>query len=243
MANLLFPLSLKRQYSGSLDPDLTFSTTVELNAYLSSPLRYAGQIVTCQEQESSLFVISNDTNSWIDVTDPSNSISTYVDPISAGLQSQIDSIDLTPYTLLTDTQNISAGLDTRLDSLESFQSNLDATYATDTMVASISGYLQSNIDLKTNQSYALEIDEDQVLSLIHNCPVTTFVDNISGMNIVYTDFRTITNHTKTITKDIDELPILSIENFTYNGYNYTVTKNLIFISGGFSSSTITISGY
>lgn len=65
MSELLFPLQFKRQYSGPLDPDLVFGTTAALNAYLSSPLRYPGMVVTCLEQEGSVFVLNALANAWV----------------------------------------------------------------------------------------------------------------------------------------------------------------------------------
>jgi hypothetical protein len=51
MMALDFPLQFKRQFSKSLDVDSTFATKAELDAYLNNPLRYIGQIATCDEVE------------------------------------------------------------------------------------------------------------------------------------------------------------------------------------------------
>ena len=67
MAQLIFPLQYKRQYAGPLDADSTFATLEELNAYLASPLRYAGQIATCNESEGQLFVLNNARDAWLSV--------------------------------------------------------------------------------------------------------------------------------------------------------------------------------
>ncbi len=64
MSKLLFPLQLKRQYSGPIDPDSVFDTTADMTAYLNNPLRYAGQIVTCKEQEGVVFVLNNAMTEW-----------------------------------------------------------------------------------------------------------------------------------------------------------------------------------
>lgn len=65
MAELIFPLSFKRQYGGSLDPDLVFETIVDRDTYLTNPLRYAGQIVACKELEGKIFVLNNAMDKWL----------------------------------------------------------------------------------------------------------------------------------------------------------------------------------
>ena len=49
MAELLFPLQFKRQYSGPLDADSVFQTKQAMTDYLTSPLRYPGQLGFCME--------------------------------------------------------------------------------------------------------------------------------------------------------------------------------------------------
>lgn len=65
MAELIFPLSFKRQYGGSLDTDLVFETIVDRDTYLTNPLRYAGQIVACKELEGKIFVLNNAMDEWL----------------------------------------------------------------------------------------------------------------------------------------------------------------------------------
>ena len=65
MAELIFPLSFKRQYSGSLDTDLVFETIVDRDTYLTNPLRYAGMIVSCKELEGKIFVLNNAMDTWL----------------------------------------------------------------------------------------------------------------------------------------------------------------------------------
>lgn len=67
MAQLSFPLKFKRQYAGALDVDAVFATDEDLQAYLNSPLRYAGQMVTCLEHEGKLFILNNDLDTWLEV--------------------------------------------------------------------------------------------------------------------------------------------------------------------------------
>ena len=66
MANLLFPLQFKRQYAGPLDIDSVFETTADRTAYLTSPLRYAGQLAF--DKELSLFYyMSADLTTWVEM--------------------------------------------------------------------------------------------------------------------------------------------------------------------------------
>lgn len=68
MSQLEFPLKFKRQYSGSLDVDQTFETLTIMNNYLTNPLRYAGQIVYCVEDEN-VYYLKNDRDVWVEVGD------------------------------------------------------------------------------------------------------------------------------------------------------------------------------
>jgi hypothetical protein len=67
MAELQFPLQFKRQYSGPLDADLVFDTIVNKNTYLSSPLRYAGQICSCVEENGKIFILNNTLDEWVEI--------------------------------------------------------------------------------------------------------------------------------------------------------------------------------
>lgn len=60
-----FPLQFKRQFAKSLDVDSTFSTLVELNAYLTNPLRYVGQLATCEEEEGKLYILNKTKDAWL----------------------------------------------------------------------------------------------------------------------------------------------------------------------------------
>jgi hypothetical protein len=66
MANFSFPLQFLRQYAGPLDYDGVFATTSARISYLTNARRYAGQIVT-DLQDGNTYVLSSDTNSWINV--------------------------------------------------------------------------------------------------------------------------------------------------------------------------------
>jgi len=78
MAQLAFPLSFKRQLPTPLDADAVFATTAELNAYLSSALRYPGQVATCLETEGTVYVMSNDLSRWLPVSGGSSALPTLV---------------------------------------------------------------------------------------------------------------------------------------------------------------------
>ena len=67
MASISFPLAFQRQFSGPLDPDLVFDTETALADYLTSPRRYAGQVVTCNELPGTLFILNDTANDWIPV--------------------------------------------------------------------------------------------------------------------------------------------------------------------------------
>ncbi len=67
MSKMIFPLGFERQFKGPLDVDLVFDTDVQLQAYLTNGLRYAGMLVTCKEHEGSLFIMNNAENAWIHI--------------------------------------------------------------------------------------------------------------------------------------------------------------------------------
>lgn len=68
MADIPFPLQFTRQYSGSLDVDSVFQTETDLNNYLTSPRRYAGQVATCLEREGEVFILNNTKDAWLTVS-------------------------------------------------------------------------------------------------------------------------------------------------------------------------------
>jgi hypothetical protein len=65
----LFPLQFKRQDSVPIDIDTVFATTAERLAHLSSPRRYAGQIVA-DVSEDSIYILDSTRTTWIDITLP-----------------------------------------------------------------------------------------------------------------------------------------------------------------------------
>lgn len=81
MTQLLFPLQFKRQYSGDLDPDKVFSSTTQLNTYLTSPLRFPGMMVTNLEDEGAIYIMSNDMTKWIKFNGGSTDVTPDTSPI------------------------------------------------------------------------------------------------------------------------------------------------------------------
>ena len=62
------PLTFRRQYSGPIDVDMVFDNISQKTAYLSSARRYAGQVVSCLEEEGRIFVLNNARDEWIEVS-------------------------------------------------------------------------------------------------------------------------------------------------------------------------------
>jgi hypothetical protein len=92
MSELLFPLNFKRQYAAPLDVDMVFDTIADKTSYLTNARRYAGQIVTCLEETGKVFILSNDTNSWVEIDGSDTTLRAEVAAISGSLQSQITAI-------------------------------------------------------------------------------------------------------------------------------------------------------
>jgi surface protein len=51
----------------TLETYLSFATYTDMLAYLSNPLRYAGQLATCKDKEGIVYILNNDTTAWLDV--------------------------------------------------------------------------------------------------------------------------------------------------------------------------------
>lgn len=66
MADLIFPNTFVRQYSGPLDKDLAFSTTAARNDYLTNTRRYPGQIVYDAETKK-VYVLNSTASAWEDI--------------------------------------------------------------------------------------------------------------------------------------------------------------------------------
>jgi len=68
MAYTEFPLQFKRQYAASLDKDSVFATNTEMQAYLSDPVRHAGQIVSCGEFPDKIYILNQERDAWNEVS-------------------------------------------------------------------------------------------------------------------------------------------------------------------------------
>ena len=64
---MIFPIAFKRQFSGPIDVDSVFKTEEELMNYLTCDLRYPGMVVTCEELEGSIFVLSTTGTEWLEI--------------------------------------------------------------------------------------------------------------------------------------------------------------------------------
>ncbi len=117
-SQLLFPLQFKRQYAGPIESDIVFTSTTSLNTYLSSALRYAGQIATNLEDEGAIYIMSNDLTKWIKFNGGSEEVTpddspiwnsgttytagefvSYVNPLSSDPQFQINYIYVAQTTI------------------------------------------------------------------------------------------------------------------------------------------------
>lgn len=65
----LFPLQYQRQDSVPIDVDQVFATTAARTAYLTSPRRYAGQVVV-DTQDSTAYFLNAARNAWIPISGP-----------------------------------------------------------------------------------------------------------------------------------------------------------------------------
>ena len=94
MAYTEFPLQFKRQFSGAIDKDTYFQTNAEMQAYLTDPVRYAGQIVTCGEFPSKVFILNQARSAWNEVSGGSTSDVTkqYVDDQDTLIWNSIDGL-------------------------------------------------------------------------------------------------------------------------------------------------------
>ena len=65
MNNLLFPLQLKRQYTGPLDSDSLFISVEAMEMFKTSPLIYNGMVATCDAKKGEVFVYNKQDNVWM----------------------------------------------------------------------------------------------------------------------------------------------------------------------------------
>jgi hypothetical protein len=83
MPQFEFPLQFKKQYAAPLDVDIVFDTTSARISFLTSPIRYAGQIVS-DLQTQKCYQLSTNTNSWIEI---GGETSTFLNSASSNWQS------------------------------------------------------------------------------------------------------------------------------------------------------------
>lgn len=65
LKTLLLPISFRRQYAQPLDYDAVFETSVDMQNYLSNPVRYQGQIATCLETNK-IYHLNAARDTWVD---------------------------------------------------------------------------------------------------------------------------------------------------------------------------------
>ena len=128
MAQFEFPLQFKKQYAAPLDVDIVFDTTSNRLTFLTSPIRYAGQIVSDLETEK-CYQLSTDTNSWIEIGGESlsllNSLSTNWDSVYTSVLNTSANWD-SVYSSVKDT---SANWDSVYSSVKDTSANWDSVYS------------------------------------------------------------------------------------------------------------------
>ena len=67
MAEMNWSMQFKRMFAANLDPDYSFKTKADLDKYLTSPLRYAGMIVYCEETDK-LYRLSKALDKWEEIS-------------------------------------------------------------------------------------------------------------------------------------------------------------------------------
>jgi hypothetical protein len=114
MAQFEFPLQFKKQYAAPLDVDIVFNTTSLRLNFLTSPIRYAGQIVSDLETQK-CYQLSSNTNSWIEIGGESLNI---VNSLSSNWNSVYSSVN-----------TLSANWDSVYTSVKNTSSNWDSVYS------------------------------------------------------------------------------------------------------------------
>ena len=157
MSELIFPLWFKRQYAAPLDVDLVFDTLVDMNDYLTSGVRYAGQIVSCKENEGKLFVLNNARDAWLEIgNEEVGELVSTVNGITGDIfingigGIQVDSLDDTitlsvsgDFITTSEVTLISSGLDARLDFIESDYLNQSDYDSLEAITISLSSAIDS----------------------------------------------------------------------------------------------------
>ena len=68
MAEMLFPLQIKKQYAASIDSDYAFDTYVDLDNFKSDPIAYSGMLAYAKDRDGKLFILNNAKTSWIELS-------------------------------------------------------------------------------------------------------------------------------------------------------------------------------
>lgn len=61
------PLQSVRQYAGPLDVDAVFNSATELNAFLTSPRRYAGMIASIKTPVAKAYILNAAMDAWVEI--------------------------------------------------------------------------------------------------------------------------------------------------------------------------------
>ena len=68
MAEMLFPLQIKKQYAASIDSDYAFDTYVDLDNFKSDPIAYSGMLAYAKDRDGKLFILNNAKTAWIELS-------------------------------------------------------------------------------------------------------------------------------------------------------------------------------
>jgi hypothetical protein len=114
MPQFEFPLQFKKQYAAPLDVDVVFDTTSARISFLTSPIRYAGQIVS-DLQTQKCYQLSTNTNSWIEIGGDSLSL--------------LNSLSSNWNSVYTSVSSVSSSWNSVYNNVNSLSSNWQTAYA------------------------------------------------------------------------------------------------------------------
>lgn len=255
MAELIFPLSFKRQYSGSLDTDLVFETIVDRDTYLTNPLRYAGMIVSCKELEGKIFVLNNAMDTWLS-QESADSCKVKIsadDTTEYFLESKI--VGTTNKISITkqgtgENENLKVNISTdvfdkTVDNTENITETLNKVFVSPTEKTAIVHTNRTDLDLVSGTNTGDET-KDSILTKIGYTPInsdiTTYTtkETLASADYILIADSEAENGLKKVTKDVLGLPDLSLYAlkskmfYPDNQYGGIVSDNL---------NTLTVSGF
>lgn len=138
MARAIFPLQIERQYSGPLDVNQVFETTSTRLDYLSSALRYAGQLAF-DHQTGKNYQLNVDKDQWIELAYSPD---------------------------LNEIRALSSTWDSTYSSVSSLSGNWDSTYSSVSSLSSNWSSAYSSVcALSTTWASSGKFTEDLVVSL------------------------------------------------------------------------------